>query len=86
MANDYRKCSTCHEYGWFPAHVCAPIWEARIYTRKYEEDWHEVYANDVEQAAAKFCEALPTSISRSVRIHDAESSKRSIVFPREAVT
>src|SRR5450759_1196350 len=58
--SDFRKCPACGEYGWFNApilaHVCAPVWEARIYTRKYEEDWHEVHANDAERAAAKFCE------------------------------
>ena len=59
--SDFRKCPVCGEYGWFDMqfnknHTCALIWEARIYTRKYEEDWHTVHANDAEQAAAKFCE------------------------------
>ena len=57
---DFRKCLVCGEHGWFDSptrnHVCAPVWEARIYTREYEEDWHTVYAHDAEQAAAKFCE------------------------------
>ena len=59
--NDFRRCTVCGEHGWFDMkfntnHVCAPVWEARIYTRKYEEDWREVYATDAEEAAAKFCE------------------------------
>ena len=60
--SDFRRCPVCGEHGWFDMkfnanHVCTPVWEARIYTRKYEEDWHEVHANDVEAAAAKFCES-----------------------------
>ena len=58
---EWRRCPVCGEHGSFSMvynkdHVCAPTWEARIFTRKYEEEWIEVHANDEEQAAAKFCE------------------------------
>jgi hypothetical protein len=59
---EWRRCAICGEHGAFGMtynkdHVCAPVWEARIYTEKNEEDWHAVHANDAGQAAAKFCEA-----------------------------
>lgn len=61
---DFRRCAACGEYGWFETggslihmdHVCKPVWEARIFTRKWEEDWATVHASDAEEAAAKFCE------------------------------
>ncbi len=59
--SDFRKCPTCDEYGWFDMqhsrnHTCAPTWEARIFTRQYEEEWTSVHGLDAEEAAAKFCE------------------------------
>lgn len=57
---DYRRCTTCGEWGWFnrPSlnHVCAPRWEARLYEPRFNEEWSEVYAQDIEGAAARFCE------------------------------
>lgn len=57
---DHRRCTTCGEWGWFnrPSlnHVCAPRWEARLYEPRFQEDWREVFAHDIEAAAAKFCE------------------------------
>lgn len=37
-------------------HICPPIWEARVFETKYQNDWHGVHANDPEQAAARFAE------------------------------
>lgn len=63
--SDFRRCAVCGEHGWFNTkttdlttmnHVCAPVWEARIFTRQYEEEWRTVHATDAEDAAAKFCE------------------------------
>lgn len=58
---DWRRCLICGEHGCFgmkhnPDHVCAPIWEARIFTRDGQEEWTAVHAHDAEGAAAKFCE------------------------------
>jgi hypothetical protein len=58
---DFRRCPICGENGWFGAlhnanHVCDPTWEARIFTRQYEEEWTTVHGSDAEDAAAKFCE------------------------------
>lgn len=37
-------------------HSCPPMWEARIFETKWENDWVEVRARDAEQAATKFAE------------------------------
>lgn len=54
--SDWGKCSTCGEYGWLASHKCAPIWEARLFETKWDEEWREVHGRDQEEAAAKFCE------------------------------
>lgn len=37
-------------------HACPPLWEARVFETKWQNEWHEVHGNDPEQAAARFCE------------------------------
>lgn len=52
----YERCKKCGDWGWFPSHRCAPIWEARLYETRWQEDWHEVNADSAETAARKFAE------------------------------
>lgn len=52
----YQRCKVCEEWGWTDKHSCPPIWEARIFETKWQEDWHEVRANSPERAAQKFAE------------------------------
>lgn len=52
----YERCKTCKEWGFTGSHECPPIWEARIFETKWQEDWHEVHAADAERAAQKFAE------------------------------
>ena len=61
--SNYRKCSTCGEFGWFGSstalgnHLCAPAWQYRI-ERKAEtpDDWETVRAYTAKEAAQKFAE------------------------------
>lgn len=48
-------CKNCDEH-YLTTHTCPPLWEARIFETKYQNDWTEVHAKDPERAAARFAE------------------------------
>lgn len=54
--SNYVKCRTCGHWGFADKHACPPIWEARIFETKWQNDWTEVYATDAEDAAERFAE------------------------------
>lgn len=54
--SDYVKCKICDKWGYKNSHKCPPVWEVRMYERRWEEDWVEVYATDAEDAATTFAE------------------------------
>jgi hypothetical protein len=54
--SDHVKCKICGEWGWINSHKCAPVWEARMYDPKWDQEWSEVYAYDEGAAAEKFAE------------------------------
>ena len=63
MSNDYHRCKTCGEYGWFGdsavklgAHRCPPSWQVRMHETKWESEWRDIHARDLEEAASKFCQ------------------------------
>lgn len=52
----YERCKHCDHWGWSNTHACPPIWEARIFETKWQNDWNEVRATDAEDAAKRFAE------------------------------
>ena len=48
-------CKDCDEH-YLTTHTCPPLWEARIYDKKYPNDWTEVHGIDPARAAARFAE------------------------------
>jgi hypothetical protein len=74
---DFNRCKVCGKYDWLDTHKCAPVWEARIHTTKWEEDWTEVHATDAEEAAENFCESYDRDGEYSIiRSGDAEVEVR----------
>lgn len=62
VATDFQKCSICGQYGYlngigttgFFRHKCKPCFQIRIDSPEYEEDWHKIFADDIESAAKSF--------------------------------
>lgn len=48
-------CEKCSGH-YITSHTCPPLWEARVYETKWENDWTEVYGVNEEDAAEKFAE------------------------------
>ncbi len=48
-------CKDCDAH-YMTTHTCPPLWEARIFETRFQNDWAEVHGHDPEAAAARFAE------------------------------
>lgn len=61
MTQEYRRCDTCEEFGWFggkfAGHICKPKWEWRCNSSHGPDEWEIVRGRDAQEAAERAAES-----------------------------